>query len=137
MQTEALAMGRKVLGSEHPDVCQAIGGLAATLLHEHKYAASEPLAREYMAVVSKRSAGEWEDFAARCLLGCALAGQRKYAEAEPLLTAAYAGMKGQPMPAGEDQSMKDALTYLAQLHGATGRPREATKYARELARYGR
>ena len=46
---------------------------------------SEPLAREAMEFDRKKQPNDWRGFRAETLLSASLAGQKKYAEAEPLL----------------------------------------------------
>jgi serine/threonine protein kinase/Tfp pilus assembly protein PilF len=127
---EALAMRRKLLGSEHPGVAILLGGLAEVLLAQGKFAEAEASARECLAVREKRVPESWEMFDARSLLGATLLGQKKYAEAEPLLTTAYKGMKEREdrIPADEKRRLKEALQRLVELYEATGKPEEAAKW---------
>jgi hypothetical protein len=50
-----------------------------------KFAESEPVAREAVEMDRKKRPDNWQRFRAESLLGASLAGQKKYAEAEPLL----------------------------------------------------
>jgi len=50
---EALAMRRKLLGNEHPDIADSLNNLAATLFEERNYAGAEPLYREALAMRRK------------------------------------------------------------------------------------
>jgi hypothetical protein len=73
------------LGQEHPDTILTAADLALAYLSQGKFAASEPLAREAMELDRKIRPDGWQGFRAESLLGASLAGQKKYAEAEPLL----------------------------------------------------
>jgi hypothetical protein len=68
-----------------------------------------------------------------------LLGQQKYAEAEPLLLAGYAGMKQQAahIPPGEKPRVAEAAERLTQLYTATGRPEAAAKWQKEREARGR
>ncbi len=54
---------------------------------------AEPLLRECLAIREKTQADEWTTFSTKSMLGGALLGQKKYADAGPLLLAGYEGMK--------------------------------------------
>jgi tetratricopeptide (TPR) repeat protein len=127
---EALAMRRKLLGAEHPYVAESLADLTRTLLLEGKLIEAEALARECLALREKRLPEGWETFDARSLLGATLLGQKKYAEAEPLLLSGYNGMKEREerIPAGEKRRLKEALRHLVELYEATGKPEEAAKW---------
>jgi hypothetical protein len=67
------------------------------------------------------------------MLGEALAGQKKYAEAEPLLLAGYKGMKEREATIPEPfrkVRLTEALERLVRLYEATGRKDEAAKWCK-------
>src|SRR5262249_16777357 len=66
---------------------------ARTLLLEKQYDAAEPLVREAVALFEKEHPDDQRRFYWVSLLGAVLFGQKKYAEAEPLLLQGYEGMK--------------------------------------------
>ncbi len=68
------------------------------------------------------------------MLGGALLGQKKFAEAEPLLLSGYEGMKKQEdkiPPAGKDR-LNEAVSRLVQFYESTSKPDEAAKWRKEL-----
>jgi tetratricopeptide (TPR) repeat protein len=73
--------------------------LSTNLLLQNKPAEAEPVAREALALYEKNfsknhaSDHEWQQPYVMSVLGGALLGQKKYAEAEPSLLKGYAGMK--------------------------------------------
>jgi len=89
---QALTGRRHALGSEHPDTIASAVDLALAYLSQGKFAESEPLAREAVEFDRKKQPDDWQRFYAESLLGASLAGQKKYAEAEPLLVEGYQGM---------------------------------------------
>ncbi len=134
LNREALAMGAKLLGPEHPGVGDARADLARTLLLETNFAEAETVGRLCLALREKLLPNHWETFEARSLLGVSLAGQKKYAEAEPLLLSGYLGMKErqQKIPATEKRWLREALLQLVQFYDATGKAADATKWRLEL-----
>jgi hypothetical protein len=69
------------------------------------------------------------------MLGAALVGQKKYAEAEPLLKDGYEGIKKHQDKIPEvvcQARLIEALQRLVQLYEATGNKEEAAKWRKEL-----
>jgi tetratricopeptide (TPR) repeat protein len=76
----------------------------------------------------------WRTFHAKSLLGGALLGQKKYADAEPLLLAGYAGMKkreAQIPPQGKVR-LTEAVERLVRFYEATDRKADAAKWRQTL-----
>jgi len=73
------------------------------------------------------------------VLGRALLGQQKYAEAEPLLHKGYEGMKAReatiPRTDGGELRMPEALDRLIELYANTNKPEEAKRWRGERAKY--
>ncbi len=71
------------------------------------------------------------------MLGGALLGQKKYADAEPLLLAGYEGMKKREktIPAEGQVRLREALDRLIELSTATNKPDDVKKWQAERARY--
>ena len=61
-------------------------------MSQGKFTESEPLAREALELDRKKQPDNWQSFRVESLLGASLAGEKKYAEAEPLLLEGYQGM---------------------------------------------
>jgi hypothetical protein len=78
-------------------------------------------------------------FNTQSMLGGALLGQKKYAEAEPLLLKGYEGMKERevkiPKTGGTELRIPEALDRLIELYTATNKPEEAKKYRDLRAKY--
>lgn len=76
----------------------------------------------------------WTTFNTLSSLGGSLLGQKKYADAEPLLLKGYQGMKERKEtipPVGQDR-LPEAVERLVQLYEATGKKDEAAKWQTEL-----
>lgn len=76
---------------------------------------------------------DWRTDYALSLLGCSLAGQKKYGDAEPLLTGGYEGMKEREarMPADAKGRIEEAREGLLQLYEKWGKAEEAKKWRSE------
>ena len=74
-------------------MARALVDLGLTRLELGKFAEAEASLRDGLAILEKATPDGWERFDALVLLGAALAGQKKYAEAEPLMLSGYEGLK--------------------------------------------
>jgi hypothetical protein len=112
------------LGSENPDTIASADDLALARLSQGKFAASEPLASEALQFYRRKQPDDWQRFRAESLLGASLAGQKKYAEAEPLLLEGYREMTAhQDRIAVSDRYHLDrARECLTRLYKAWGKP---------------
>jgi tetratricopeptide (TPR) repeat protein len=131
--TQALAGRRHALGSEHPDTMASAADLALVYLSQGKFAASEPLAREALEFDRKKQPEDWQRFRAESLLGASLAGQKKYAEAEPLLLEGYQGMVARKGRIGVPDwyHLDRAREWLVQLYEAWGKPAKAAEWRKK------
>lgn len=78
---------------------------------------------------------DWGTFQAQSLLGGALLGQNKFAEAEPPLLSGYNGLKQREdqIPANVRQlQVKEALERLVQLYQATGQTEKSAQWKQQL-----
>jgi len=130
---QTLAGRRQALGSEHPDTMASAADLALAYVSQGKYTESEPLAREAMQTDSKIQPDDWQRFRAENLFGASLAGEKKYAEAEPLLLEGYRGMLARKKSIGlPDRYHLDlARRWLVQLYKDWGKPGKAAEVAKE------
>jgi non-specific serine/threonine protein kinase/serine/threonine-protein kinase len=125
------------LGKEDPGTLEASFELAEVLLANGDCAGAEPLARKCLAFYEQQSPDAWLTFSTRSLLGGCLLGQKKPAEAEPLLLSGYEGMKQREdqIPASSRPRLKEALQRLVQLYETTDRKDQATEWKRKLAEF--
>jgi serine/threonine protein kinase/tetratricopeptide (TPR) repeat protein len=112
---------RRVLGPKHPDTVASEGDLALAYESEGKFAAAEPLARDAMAIDTKIP---WQRFRSESLLGASLAGQRKFAQAEPILLEGYRGLLAQKeaIAAPDRYNVDRAGEWVAAMYRAWGKP---------------
>lgn len=104
-----------------------------TMLELKAWADAEPLLRQCLAIREKKEYDAWRTFGTKSILGGALLGQKKYAEAEPLLLAAYEGMKQREktIPQQANTRIPEALDRLIQFYTETNKPDEARKWQAE------
>jgi eukaryotic-like serine/threonine-protein kinase len=106
------------------------------LLESHEYAGAEPVLRACVAILDRPIPDEWRRFNALNLLGGALLGQGKHAEAEPLILQGYAGMqKSEPqmnVPGSPNENRLRAIGLVVQLYDATNRPDKAREWRAKL-----
>jgi len=136
---EALAAERKLFSNEHPEVGKIVNDLARVLLRQDKFADAEPLARESLAYREKKFPDDWTIFHTQRMLGSSLLGQKRYAEAEPLLVSGYEGMRQREakIPAGNKVRVKEALQALVQLYDAQDRSDSAANWKQQLEEFER
>ncbi len=124
---------------EHPGdrsylLGNGLGDLAFNLLEQKKYTEAEPVARECLAIRSKNKPEWWTTFYTRTLVGAALSGQKKYADAEPLLVQGFAGLRERQSKMNNDSkfTLVEALERVVQLYEDWGKPADAAKWRKEL-----
>ena len=128
---------RKALGEDHPGLGACHYGLAQTLLSEKKYHQAETEVRAALAFYEKRLPDDLIRFEVMGMLGAALVGQKKYADAEPLLLKGYQGLKDREKTIPELGKIRipEALDRLIDLSVATNKPDDVKKWRAERAKY--
>lgn len=133
VRREALEATRKQVAKDATPLNRALGALGSDLVDEEKWSDAEPVLRECLALREKYEMEEPSTFNARSMVGMSLLGQRKYAEAEPLLVDGYQGLKArQANYVGGDERATSALQRLVRLYEESGKKDEAAKWRREL-----
>jgi eukaryotic-like serine/threonine-protein kinase len=130
---ELLAGRRHALGPKHLDAVEAAADLATDYQLQGKFTNSEPLAREAFEVDRNQRPDNWERFRDESLLGASLAGQKKYAEAEPLLLEGYQGMvaRKQRMRVQDWSYLDRSREWIAELYRAWGKTEEAADWRKK------
>src|SRR6185436_2668228 len=95
-----------------------------------QFTAAEPYLRESLKIRQEKNPNDWALSITRSMLGAALAGQKKFAEAEPLLVGGYEGIKDREADIGPfyQQRMTEALRRLVDLYTAWDKPEQAEKW---------
>ena len=112
--------------SENPDAAGTMAKLGLTLICQGQFAQAEPPLRDALAIFAKLPP-DWPAAYTQSLLGAALAGETKYAEAEPLLLQGYRCMKVREnqIPGNRAKLLADAAQRLVALYTAWGKPAAA------------
>ncbi len=134
---KAMALFRKRLelerqrpGSDDVAYLHALGTAVNALWDHDRLAEAEKLVRDCVAGLAKDGPDAWATHAANAFLGAILVREKQYAEAEPLLLAAHAGMQGRPQTQTRvgRYSRIAALKGLTHLYRETNRPEKAAKW---------
>jgi eukaryotic-like serine/threonine-protein kinase len=131
--TEVLTGRHQALGPEHPETVGSASDLALVYISQNKFVEAEPLTREAVTFYRKNQAEDWQRFCAESLLGASLAGQKKYAEAEPLLVEGYQGMlaRKDKMSFPDRYYLDRAHEWLVHLYLAWGKPDQAAHWKKQ------
>ena len=134
---DLLTDAHRAFPKDSPQMAGLLAQLGMTLLERNGFAVAEPLIRECLAIREKAQPDAWQTFNTQSMLGGALLGQKKYADAEPLLLAGYEGMKAREktIPPQANTRVPEALDRLIGLYTATDKSDEAKKWRAERAKY--
>ena len=112
----------------------AFAGLLAEVCHallkHRQYPAAETYLRECLTIREKKMPDEWMLFDTKSMLGAALAGQKKFQDAEPLLIEGYQGMKDREakIPPAGNTRLNEAVQRLVDFYTDWEKPEEAEKW---------
>jgi serine/threonine-protein kinase len=124
-----------------------LAALGSNLLRQEKWTEAEGVLRECLAIrekfvnspvvyiPAKPRVFTWHVADVKSLLGAACAGQKNYADAEPLLLAGATGLldNEKSVPLTAKRSITDAVQRLIALYDATGKKDDAEKWRIRLA----
>jgi tetratricopeptide (TPR) repeat protein len=132
-----IASARQQLPQGSLQLAGTLMTIASSLLDAREFATAEPLVREALAIAEKQAPNSWLTFNTQSLLGAALLGQKKYADAEPHLLAGYQGIqqRAAKIPRKSQVPLAEALDLLIELYTATEKPAEVQKWQAERAKY--
>src|SRR5262249_41284323 len=132
--TEVAALGKTALEkAARQREAQHLAVDGQNLLQQQKWSEAERAIRKSLALREKVLPDDWITFNSRSMLGGALLGQKKYAEAEPLLLAGYEGMKQREksIPSGGEVRLAQAVERLVQLYEALDKKDEVARWTKE------
>jgi hypothetical protein len=127
-----VAESQKLPKDDDDDDGSRLTGPVQICLGAEAYKAAELLARECARIRSKvLPADSWRQFGTKVLIGRALYGQKKFADAEPLLVEGYEGMKNRrdSMPPDSKRTVTGTLEWLVEFYEARGEAGDAEKAA--------
>jgi serine/threonine protein kinase/Flp pilus assembly protein TadD len=132
---QAVEGASRRLGSSQVETVKYSLNLGACYVRMRQFAKAEPLLRDCLVIREERQPGSWELAMTQSLLGEALAGQRKDAEAELLLLAGYEGLKAHeqmiPVPY-RNRLLNEAVSRLVQYYESVGQTHKAAQWRVKL-----
>jgi non-specific serine/threonine protein kinase/serine/threonine-protein kinase len=134
LYARALELRQKVLGREHPMTLSTMIDLGWVWVEQNKNTRAESTFRDVLRSYEKSGADEWNRYYCKSLLGASLAGQKRYAEAEPLLLSGYHGLKQrQAAIEAEDRFvLAESGERIVTLYRAWGKPAQAAEWQSKL-----
>ena len=132
--TRILATRRRTVGDDHPETLATMLSLGHNRIAQKQFADAESILREALAGYEKAASDEWQRYYSQNLLGEALAGEKKLAESEPLLTTGYDKMfeRRVTMPAADRRTLDDAGTHIVAFYQDWGKPDKVAEWQRRL-----
>ncbi|MFN8176444.1 MAG: serine/threonine-protein kinase [bacterium] len=119
---ESLDIRRRKLPSRDPEIGESMAVLGRCLLARGRAVEAEGMLREAAAIQEERGSRGWRRFETTSLLGSALAAQRRYEEAEPLLLGSSDSLSRLAgTPAIRRTQAKDRLAAMYQARGLMDR----------------
>jgi hypothetical protein len=130
-----LAAAKKRNGPNLAAIAGDLAEQAEDMLERGRHESAATILVDCVAILARKQPDAWTKFRAQSLLGVALVGQQKYAEAEPLLISGYEGLKARepqiPPPLGPHR-VAEAGERIVRLYEAWGRPKLADEWRTKL-----
>jgi len=122
------------LGPGHPNTLISMNELTAAYLGSQRWDDAEKIARACLALREKNNPDEWWRFYTESQLGAALAGRKKFVEAEPHLIRGYEGLKEREprTPAQGKRELATAAARLVPFYEAWGKKEKADEWRKKL-----
>ena len=124
---------RRVRPQRHPEVARLLARLGQNRLMQGEYRRRSRCAQR-LAIRAAKLPDVWLTFHARSQLGGSLIGQKKYAEAEPLIVSGYEGMKAREegLPAMARPLLAGAAERVVRLFEEWDKPDRAAAWKAKL-----
>ena len=131
-----LAVVREESGASSGAYADELRGLGVNLLQQNKFTDAEPALRDCLPILAKTQPDNWTTFNTKSLLGAALLGQKKYAQAQLLLHQGYGGLKlrERTIPNHARVCLAETAERLVALYQALDQPEEVKWWQAEKAR---
>ena len=134
VRRETLARRRNIPMADKTLWAGDIAWVGHNLLSQAKLSDAENLLREGLTIYDSSRPDEWRRFNTMSLLGGALLGQARYADAEALVIQGYQGMKERlvTVPAPQRQFLDEAAGRVIRLYESWGKPEQAKLWRARL-----
>jgi hypothetical protein len=102
-------------------------------VQEGKFAQAEALEREALEASQETVPDDLERYRAEMLLGASLAGEKKFAESEPLLTEGYQGIEARKdrIAAPDQYQAQMDRERVVKMYEAWGKPEKAQQWTKK------
>jgi tetratricopeptide (TPR) repeat protein len=134
MFSSLLEIQRRRLGNDHPDTLKTADNLGLLYLEQQRYEDVELLLTGFVTP-SRDAIDTWYRSNTVAILGAALTAEKKYAEAERLLTDGYQGLLARKatIPALTVDPVERARQWIVQLYEMWGKPDRAAEWRNRLS----
>jgi tetratricopeptide (TPR) repeat protein len=134
----ALERARKEFNPNQLALGNVLSALGWSLIQQGRWSEVGPVLHESLAIRERLLPDHWTTFNTRSLLGGSLMGQKKYAEAEPLILSGYEGMKAREAaispPYNKQLLLPEAAERVVKLYEAWGKMDKAAEWRAKLAK---
>jgi hypothetical protein len=129
-----LEQAKKQFGANDLRTATFMASLGSNLLEQQKFSEAEQFLRDCLKTLENHQPDAWTTFRTKSMLGGALLGQKKYADAEPLLLEGYEGMKAREktIPPPFWVPLAEAAQRLVELYDAWGQQDKADSWRQRL-----
>lgn len=124
---------RRATGADSREYASVRDELGELYLKQGRSADAETLLRAALTIREQKEPDAWTTFHTKSLLGGALALQKHYDGAEPLLIAGYEGMKQREnkIPAQSKPQLSESSERIVQLYESWGKPDKADEWKKK------
>jgi len=127
LHAQVVEIRRRTLGARAVATLNSLVALGRAQIAQEKFTMAEATLRECLRGSEVTFADKWQLFHTRAILGIAVAGQGRYAEAEMLLVDGVKGMllRVPTIPQESQVSIKEGRAWLVKVYEGLGRPEQA------------
>ena len=139
LHEEAFKLRKMKLGPDHPATLQSCNNLARAYAAAGLFAKAEPILRQCLTIREKAQPDDWTTSNTRSQLGGNLLGQKRYAEAEPLVVSGYEGLKAREakIPVPGKSRLTEAAERVVRLYEAWDKAEQAAAWKARLGLAGK
>jgi hypothetical protein len=134
----ALKRSRKEFNPNQLALGNVLSTFGWSLIRQDRWSEAWTVLRESLEIRERLLPDHWTTFNTRSLLGGNLMGQKKYAEAEPLILSGCEGMKAREAaispPYNKQLLLPEAAERVVKLYEAWGKPAKAAEWRAKLAK---
>jgi tetratricopeptide (TPR) repeat protein/tRNA A-37 threonylcarbamoyl transferase component Bud32 len=134
LNRDTIRRRRMLVASDSPLLAEDLAALARSLLEQSRWSEAELPLRECSVIREQADPGNWSRYETMSLLGEALLGQGRYAEAELLVVDGYEGIKAREVRimAPERYRLREAAVRVVRLYEAWGKMDQAAAWKAKL-----